>query len=78
MITSAPPNPKRAALERATYSLAELAALLGIGSTTAYEKAQAGTLPVAPIRVGRRYLFSKSSVDRLLGVNGEGSGDAAA
>lgn len=61
-------NPKRADLARATYTLAEFAALLGVSYTQAHERAQAGTLPVAPIRVGRKYLFPRRVVDRLLGV----------
>ncbi len=59
-------NPKRAGLVKATYSLAEFAALLGISYTQAHESAQVGTLPVTPIRQGRKYLFPKGAVHRLL------------
>lgn len=59
---------KRADIPRATYSLAEFAALLGISYTQAHERAQTGTLPVTPLRVGRQYLFPKPIVDRLLGM----------
>lgn len=60
---------KRANIDRATYTLAELAALLGVSYTQAHERAQTGTLPVAPIRVGRKYLFPRRTVDRLLGMH---------
>lgn len=61
---------KRSALESATYSLAEFAALLGIAYTSAHAAAQAGALPVTPLRVGRRYLFPKTAVHRVLGIAG--------
>jgi len=60
---------KRARLESATYSLAEFAALLGISYTSAHEAAQAGKLPVAPIRQGRLYLFPRAAVHRLLEID---------
>lgn len=62
---------KRARRESATYSLAEFAALCGISYTSAHEMAQAGTLPVTPIRVGRAYKFPRRTVDRLLGLDVE-------
>jgi len=57
---------KRGGLESATYTLAEFAALHGISYTTAHERAQAGKLPITPIRIGRKYLFPKAAVNRLL------------
>lgn len=62
---------KRANLEPATYSLAEVARLLNIGYTGAHQMAQAGTLPVKAIKVGRQYRFPKAVVDRLLGIEPE-------
>lgn len=59
-------HPKRAGLEPQTYSLAEVARLLGVGYTSAHQMAQAGTLPVPAIRVGRQYRFPKAAVHRLL------------
>lgn len=59
---------KRSELSRATYSLAEFARLLGISYTSAHEAAQRDALPVTPIRQGRLYLFPKSAVHRLLGI----------
>lgn len=71
MVASISPvaHPKRARLERATYTLAEFAALLGISYTQAHESAQAGTLPVTPIRQGRKYLFPRAAVHRLLCID---------
>ena len=68
---------KRACLERATYTLAEFAALLGIGYTTAHLAAQAGTLPVSPIRIGRQYVFPKAAVHELLSIKHPADRDAA-
>jgi excisionase family DNA binding protein len=62
---------KHADLPRATYTLAEYAAIFGVSYTTAHEGAKAGTLPVEPIRIGRRYLFPKAQVDRLLGLDAD-------
>jgi excisionase family DNA binding protein len=61
-----PSSPKQPHIERATYTLAEFARLLGIGYTQAHEAAQRGTLPVMPIRQGRKYLFPRTAVHRLL------------
>lgn len=67
MSTASPAGqPKRANLERATFTLSEFAALLGISYTQAHECAQRGTLPVTPIRQGRKYLFPRTAVRRLL------------
>lgn len=66
---SQPVRSKAAGLEPATYSLQQLARLLGVGSTAAYGMAQSGRLPVTPIRVGRQYRFPKAEVDRLLGID---------
>lgn len=62
---------KRPTVERATYTLAEFAALLGISYTQAHESAQAGTLPILPIRQGRKYLFPRGAVHRLLCIEPE-------
>ena len=68
---------KRGRLASATYSLADFAALLGISYTQAHECAQAGTLPVTPIRQGRKYLFPKTAVHRLLEIGEAEPLDAA-
>lgn len=62
---------KKSNLEARTYGLSELAALLGVSYTTVHQMAQAGTLPVTPLRIGRRYLFPKRSVHRLLNIDSD-------
>lgn len=70
MVTVAPSTvSKRSELSRATYSLAQYAALVGVSYTTAHECAQRGELPVTPIRHGRLYLFPKAAVHRLLEID---------
>jgi predicted DNA-binding transcriptional regulator AlpA len=53
----------------ATYTAEEFAQLLGVSSWAIYSSAKDGTCPIAPIRVGRRLVWSRAAVDRLLGVN---------
>ncbi len=60
---------KRARLEPVTYSLAEFAALAGCSYTTFHEMARAGTLPVAPLKIGRIYKFPRAAVHRLLEID---------
>ncbi|MDP9362629.1 MAG: helix-turn-helix domain-containing protein [Chloroflexota bacterium] len=52
--------------DRATATLGEVAALLGIGRSTAYELAQRDALPVPVIRLGRRLVVPRAALDRLL------------
>jgi excisionase family DNA binding protein len=54
----------RAAPERATYTVAEAAALLGLSKNGAYAAAAKGNLPV--IRIGGKILVSKPALDRML------------
>lgn len=63
-----PKDSKRADIGSAVYSLAEYAALWDMSYTKAHEMAQAGTLTVTPIKVGRTYKFPKAVVDRMLGI----------
>lgn len=49
---------------RATLSVAEAARLLGIGRGTAYEAVHRGEIP--SLRVGRRILVPRATVERLL------------
>lgn len=67
-------HPKVAHIATATYSLAEFAKLAGASYTTFHLLAQAGELPVQPVRFGRTYRFPKSAVNALLGIE---STDAA-
>jgi excisionase family DNA binding protein len=50
---------------RQTYSVDEVARLLGIGRNSAYEAARRGDFPT--ITVGGRILVPKAPIDRLLG-----------
>jgi excisionase family DNA binding protein len=53
-------------IERRTYSLAEVAQLLGISRNSAYVAARNNDLGVPVIRVGSRMLVSRVALDRLL------------
>ena len=69
METMTRPAPsKRSNLLPAVYSLSDLAALLRISYGTAHASAQAGTLPLTPLRIGRQYFFPRAEVHRLLGM----------
>jgi predicted DNA-binding transcriptional regulator AlpA len=52
----------------ATINAEQLAQLLGVSRYSVYEAAKAGTLPIPPIRVGRRMVWSAARVADLLGV----------
>jgi excisionase family DNA binding protein len=52
----------------ATYTADELAERLGVSSWAVYQAVRAGSPPVPVIRVGRRVLFARAAVDRLLGL----------
>jgi excisionase family DNA binding protein len=56
----------------ATYTADELADLLGCSSWALYQSVRRGDCPFPPIRVGRRIVFPKAVVDRLLGLDGTG------
>lgn len=49
---------------RATLTVEEAAAILGIGRTLAFELARTGRLPT--IRLGRRILVPRAALDRML------------
>lgn len=55
-------------LECRTYSVREVAKILGIGRNSAYESCQSGEIP--NIRVAGRILVPKSAVDELLASAG--------
>ena len=61
--------------QRATLDLPEVAALLGISRSTAFRLARTGELPA--IRIGRRWLVSRSVIDGWL-REGTTDGDGAA
>lgn len=51
--------------ERQTYTVAEVAQILGIGRNTAYEACNAGEIPT--IRLGGRILIPRAAIAELLG-----------
>lgn len=62
----------------ATLTAEELADLLGVSTWALYQAVRRGDCPVPPIRIGRRLVWSRVAVERLLGVEagataGEGS-----
>lgn len=57
----------------ATYTTHEAASLLGVSEWSLYESVRRGAPPLPPIRVGRRIVWPKAAVDRLLGVEGGGA-----
>jgi len=69
-------NPKQSSLDREVYSLAEFAKLCGSSYTVFHQMTKAGTLPVQPIRIGRRYLFAKAAVHKLLNIETPSDRDA--
>lgn len=58
--------PNRLSPDRQTYSIEEVACLLGINRCTAYELARADRLPVPVIRLGRRMVVGKAALDAVL------------
>jgi len=52
-------------VQRRTFTVAEVAKILGIGRNTAYESCRNGE--IAHIRIGGRILIPHSVVDELLG-----------
>jgi predicted DNA-binding transcriptional regulator AlpA len=53
--------------QRGTFTIPELAALLGLSRNAAYQLAARDELPVSVIRAGRRLFVSRASVESLLG-----------
>ncbi len=51
-------------MEKRTYSIPEVAKVLGIGRTAAYEAARTGEIPT--IRIGKRILVPDAALERLL------------
>ena len=49
-----------------TLNASELAERLGCSEWLVYSMVRAGTCPVTPIRLGRRLVWPKAAVDRLL------------
>ena len=59
-------------VERQTYSLEEVATILGISRGLTYAAAKAGKIPT--IRIGRRLVVPRGAFTRLLENEGSGGG----
>ena len=68
-------EPHQARLQRLTLNVDDVAPLLGINRSTAYELIRRGTFPLPVIRLGRRLVVSRKAVADLLGDDADG--DAA-
>jgi excisionase family DNA binding protein len=51
---------------RRTYTIDEVAKLLGVGRNQAYESARRGDFPT--LRIGKRLLAPKAAIDKMLGI----------
>jgi excisionase family DNA binding protein len=51
-------------ISRQTYTLEEVAKLLGVGINQAYDAARRGQIPV--LKIGRRLLVPRAALDRML------------
>ena len=54
-------------MTKQTYSIAEVADLLGIGRSAAYKAARSGEIPT--IRIGKRILVPLAALEKLLAGN---------
>lgn len=52
--------------ESQTYSVEEVAAVLGVGATTCYRMIRTNTFPVPVLTIGRKHKISKELVRRYL------------
>lgn len=52
----------------ATYTIPEVAHMLGMSESAAYKAAQRGQMPVPAIRVGGRWMIPRRPLDTLLGL----------
>ena len=64
-------------MSSATLRAAEFAELLGVSEWSLYESVRRGDCPVAPIRVGRRLVWSRAAVQKLLGLEPGASVEAS-
>jgi excisionase family DNA binding protein len=60
---------------RATVTVQEAAQILGLGRNQAYEAAAAGQIPT--IRIGKRILVPIAALNRMLGIDGAKTPEAA-
>lgn len=59
-------------MARSTYTAPEVAERLGCSLWLLYDLVKRGECPVEPIRLGRRLVWSRPVVDRLLGPEDAG------
>jgi predicted DNA-binding transcriptional regulator AlpA len=52
----------------AVYTAEQFAALASVSTWSIYESVKRGDCPVSPVKFGRRLVWPKSAVDRLLGL----------
>ncbi|WP_281019563.1 helix-turn-helix domain-containing protein [Minwuia sp. IMCC3077] len=50
--------------DRKTYTVTEMAAVLGIGRTAAYEAVRTGQVPA--LKIGKRVVIPRAALERLL------------
>ena len=55
----------------ATYTAEELAELAGVSTWALYKAVKEGTCPFPFLKIGRRVMFPKAPVDRLLGLESQ-------
>ena len=60
---------------RLTYTVPEVAELLGISRSSAYECVRRGEIPA--LTLGRRVVIAKTAIDALLGSATNGPGERA-
>lgn len=65
---------ERDPISRATYSIDEVATLLGIGRNAAYEGARRGDFPT--IKIGKSVRAPRALIHRMLGIDGEAASTA--
>lgn len=53
-------------LDRRTYTIEEVAALIGLSRNSAFVAAREDRLPVPIIRIGKRMMVSRTALDRFL------------
>jgi excisionase family DNA binding protein len=58
------PNTKSTNREKATYSVDDLAAVLGLGRQATYTGLRTGLIP--SIRIGKRYVVPRSAIESWL------------
>jgi len=64
-------EPNGAAPLRRTYTLSEVAGILGMSRNAVYTAAVSNTLPAPAFRVGRKWLVSRAALHRALGIADE-------